>query len=70
MDVCGGYVDMRQYPWRPEEGVKSSGAGVTGGCKCPYCGDWKPNGSSAVHAVHALLSHLPSTYQGTLRLRL
>lgn len=37
MYVCV-YVDEYAGVQRPEEGVKSSRVGVTGGCKSPYMG--------------------------------
>jgi hypothetical protein len=31
-----------QCPWKPEEGITSSGTGVTDGCEM-LCGYWEPN---------------------------
>lgn len=32
------------YPWKPEEGIRSFGSAVTGGCELP-CGSWESNWS-------------------------
>lgn len=36
--MCMHYI----FPWRPEEGPRSFGTGVTDGCETP-CGFWESN---------------------------
>lgn len=59
--LCVCLYTQMQYLWRPEEGMRAFGAGVTRGCELPFVGPGNSVGNQAGSSVKTkLLTTEPS----------